>query len=289
AVDVGRVEEVHAALADTLLGRGLAHQHLGAIGDADAFLHDVVAGAGPHVVTVGPDAQARVIGELRPRELVLVVAPERIGRGADGVTHGVRRREHRLDEHPAPGELVVAHDRVAMVDVAAGLAAAAEAGEDRLRRLRAQRHAGRRIHVALLRVDGDLPVHGLDDVVRTDGEAQVGGIAVARDPVEVVEQRERRFRPLRGLDDGRRLSARAGRAAAAATGGSAAAACPGGGRAAHPAPPGCARPGDAAHAGRPAAAANAADGADAADAAARRGAGADRAANAAGRAAARAR
>src|SRR4029079_15369544 len=123
----GRVEEVHAALADALLGRGLAQQHLRAIGDADSLLDHVVAGAGADVVAMRPDAYARVVGKLRAGELVLVVAAQRIGGRADRVAHRVRRGEDRLDDHPAAGELVVADDGVAVVDVAAALPAAPEA------------------------------------------------------------------------------------------------------------------------------------------------------------------
>src|SRR4029079_10099977 len=204
---------------DALLGRGHAHQHLGAIGDADAFLHDVVTGAGADVVAVRPYAHARVVGELGPRELVLVVAAERIGGRADRVAHGVGRREHGLHEHPATRQLIPADDRVAVVDVAAALATAAQAREDGLPLLRAQRHAGGRVHRALLRVHGHLPVDDLHDVVRPAGQAELRRIAVARDAVEVIEQRERRLRPLRRLDDRRRLPARTGRAgrSAAAT------------------------------------------------------------------------
>ena len=143
------------------------------------LLDDVVAGAGRHVVAVGPDGRPRIVGKQRPLEHVAVVRAERVGAGADGVAHRVgalllgllaaarafgaarllagdlrlvrgalgraglpvarpadsvaparplcrggsfflkrQPAEDRHDDQPAVGELVVAHDGVAVVELA---------------------------------------------------------------------------------------------------------------------------------------------------------------------------
>ena len=54
------------------------------------FSKYVVAGAGRHVVAIGPDGRARIIGKERTQELVAVVGAERVGRRADRVAHRIR-------------------------------------------------------------------------------------------------------------------------------------------------------------------------------------------------------
>ena len=76
---------------EALLGRRLSLQHLRAIGDAHFLLDDVVSDARGHVVAVGPDGGARVVGEQRPLEHIAVVLAERIRSGADRVADRIGR------------------------------------------------------------------------------------------------------------------------------------------------------------------------------------------------------
>ncbi len=113
-----------------------------------------------------------------------------------------RAPEDRHHDEPAPGELVVSDDGVA---VRAGLAHAAEAGEDRVgAHGSVQRPAGRIVPRTFFREDRELRVDDLEDVVRADGErvirwiprrgrvvrTRTGGHA-GTEAVEALEDRER--------------------------------------------------------------------------------------------------
>ena len=118
--------------------------------------------------------------------------------------------EDRHDDQPAIGELVVAHDRVAVVE---RLALAAEALEHVVRVHRAVQHLARRVELlALLREDRHARVHGLHDVIGADGERVVGRVAqrgralrpleADAEPVEARDERRRRPRARLRLFDG---------------------------------------------------------------------------------------
>ena len=252
AIDVGVVQEIHTVDDEALLARGLAAEHFRALHDAGVLLDHLVASAGRHVVTVGPDRRPRVVGKERPLERVTVVRPERILTGADRIAHRVRaigrlrrrclsrlrsrkrrwrtwttrpprppglsrlrglawprsipiehrRPEDRHHDEPAPGELVVSDDGVA---IRAGLAHAAEAGKNRVgAHGSVQCPAGRIVPRTLFREDRELRVDDLEDVVRADGERVVrwiprsGRVVRARtgshagtEAVEAFEDRER--------------------------------------------------------------------------------------------------
>ncbi len=83
-------------------------------------------------------------------------------------------REDRHDDQPPIGELVVAHDGVAVVAL---VARTTEASKDVARLDRAIQHAPRGVEArALLRVDRHARVHELHDVIGPDGERIVGWI-----------------------------------------------------------------------------------------------------------------
>jgi hypothetical protein len=83
--------------------------------------------------------------------------------------------EDRHHDQPAIGELVITHDRVAVVR---GLARAAEAFEDRVGQDWAVENLASRVEpLALLREDGHPRIDGLHNVVWPDGETVVGRVA----------------------------------------------------------------------------------------------------------------
>ncbi len=139
AIYVGVQHENAAVNHHALLGRRQTLQHLIAVGDAVVLLRDhirqqVVARAGGVVVAVGPDCRAGIIGKQRPLELITVVRPQRVGRCAHGIAHGIgalrivrRPLEDRNHDQPAVGQLIVAHYGVAVV---AHAAASSEAGKN---------------------------------------------------------------------------------------------------------------------------------------------------------------
>src|SRR5262245_48068984 len=90
AVDVRVVEKIHSVNDDALLAGRLALEQLRAFYDAGMFLDHVMATAGGDVVAGGPDSRARIIGEERPQKFVAIVRAERVGTGADRITHRVR-------------------------------------------------------------------------------------------------------------------------------------------------------------------------------------------------------
>ena len=72
-IDIGVVQEIHAIDNEALLGCVLTFQHFCAIGHKGLLLHHAIAGAGRHVVTIGPDSRARVIGKQRSHEFISVI------------------------------------------------------------------------------------------------------------------------------------------------------------------------------------------------------------------------
>ena len=187
AIHVGVQHENAAVDHHALLGRRQTLEHLVAVGDAVVLLRDdfgqqVVAGAGGVVIAVGPDRRTRIIGKQRPLELVTVVRPQRVGRRAHGVAHGIgalrivrRPREDRNHDQPAIGQLVVAHHGVAVV---AHAAANAEAGEDGVVGHGAiEQLAGGVVLLALLGEDGHVAVQDLEDMVGADRQADIDAAA----------------------------------------------------------------------------------------------------------------
>ena len=127
AVDTTRREQ-HCRVKVDKTCRRIADQHLGTVKRKHARLLkrrtglvELVVG---HVVAIGPQAELRIVVELvvRHLEVVQVVRASRVGRLRDGnelVIVGVRQRAELADQ-PAIGELVVQHDRIAVVRRTAG-------------------------------------------------------------------------------------------------------------------------------------------------------------------------
>ena len=145
------------------------------------------------VVGIRPDAELRVLHEFGPvAERVEVVRPGRVAGLRDGDALQVWRGRYReLRDHPAVRHRIVRNLRIA---VAIDLAAAAEAGPQRVERERAKQHA------ACLVEDGETEVHRLDVVVRTDvaggvrwhsGDGECAGGANKASPHPVEAERRR--------------------------------------------------------------------------------------------------
>ena len=132
-----------------------------------------------HVVRVLPDPELRVVEEVRAEvEVVAVVGAGRVARSRDGDAlfgRGAGRKRARgaveLADHPAAGELVVEHDRVALV---LGLAEAAEPAPERRDRNRAEQRGAALVEDLEGGVD-DLDVLRLAGLaVRVGREARAG-------------------------------------------------------------------------------------------------------------------
>jgi hypothetical protein len=123
---------------------------------------------------------------------------------ADLAQRDARKDRHR--DQPPPGDLVVAHDRIAVVS---RLAWPTQTGEDRVRGHRAVQHTARRVELlSFLGEDREARVHRLHDVVGTDREAVVRGIAPLRLAVRTFEANTK---SLEARDErGGRLRARCG-------------------------------------------------------------------------------
>src|SRR5581483_1945476 len=144
AFNIGVVQEIYPVDNDALLGGGLAFQHAGAVGDAAMVLDDGITGARCYVVAVAPDGRSRVVRKQFAPELIAVIWAEGIGSLAYGVTHRVRliglignTLEERHHNEPAVGQLVIAHDSVAIIP---SFARAAEAFKDGVGRHGAVQH-----------------------------------------------------------------------------------------------------------------------------------------------------
>jgi hypothetical protein len=162
----------------SLVRRRLASEHLRAVGDANVFLHHVIARAGGDVIAVGPNAGPRIVGEKASWKFVSMIGAERVRAGAHRVTHGIRSREDRQEKHPALCQLVIPDDGVSTV---LRLAPTAEAGEDRIRGHRApQHHTARAIHAAFLGEHAHRGIDDMHDVIGTDGEAVIGNLRSAQ-------------------------------------------------------------------------------------------------------------
>ncbi len=133
--------------------------------------HDIVTRAAGNVFAFGPDRRTRIIRKQRPLELVTVILPQRIGRRAHRVTHGIgalriirRPCEDRNHNQPAVSELVVTHNRIAVV---AHAAAHAETRKNGVVGDRAVEKP------ALLCEDGHIAVQNFEDMIGPDREADV--------------------------------------------------------------------------------------------------------------------
>ena len=139
-----------------------------------------------HVVPVGPHAKFRIVVQFRERVGVPVPRPERAARRRHGdalIERAARIvRERELGHQPAIGDLVVEHDRIAVVP---RLARAAESLPECLAARRPVQHG------ACLVVDGERKIHELNVVRRTHVAIGIG----RQDPREVadsIEDRQRR-------------------------------------------------------------------------------------------------
>src|SRR5262249_8626430 len=90
------VEEVDLIDDDALLRGGLTLQQLVALDDTCVLLNDLVARAGRHIITVGPNRGAWIIRKERAQEFVSIVRAQRIRSRADRVTHGIRSLRTRF-------------------------------------------------------------------------------------------------------------------------------------------------------------------------------------------------
>ena len=196
-----RVDRLHVLVHEA---RGLAVQHRVALERPDADTR--VAGAEQELVRghrervlAGPDADLRVVVELRlahRRTRTRTSCPSDRSTSRPRCTPSTEAcwssRERELRDHPALGELVVDHDRVAAVQRPA------------VRRPREQRVDRRRRHdlCAGLRPGGELRVDDLDVVVLADGSVRVRRVAAARVAhafeVLVRRRRPRAVRPRSG-------------------------------------------------------------------------------------------
>ena len=89
AVEVGVVQEVDVVDDEALLARGLALEHGLALDDTGVLLDDFIAGAGRHVVAIGPHRRTGVVREKGPEKFIAVVSAHRVACGAYGIAHGV--------------------------------------------------------------------------------------------------------------------------------------------------------------------------------------------------------
>ena len=185
AIEIGVVEKVHVVDDDALLGRVLALEHPRPIDDAGVLLNHVVAGAGRHVVAVGPDRRTRIVRKERPHELVSIVWAERVGPGAQRVAH--RERPERCARRRGSGSPAAAttgrrRDRVRrnrrrcrrFIEAlrTTGLSAAPRHAARR----RLARSTGHRLGVARRQSRKD----------RHDDQPAIGKLVVPRDGVAVV-------------------------------------------------------------------------------------------------------
>jgi hypothetical protein len=172
AFEIRRQETaVRARRREALLCRRFTGKHRGAVvrarlrANEDESTHKQVE---RHVVAVGPDAELRVIVEVRIREGIPVVRAGRIVHHRDGNAFDERRAARlvrQLGNHPAIGERVITHDGIAAVGRVARRAKALpqraqqDWAEERGPRLREHREVG---------------VHDFDDLVGSDRRVRVG-------------------------------------------------------------------------------------------------------------------
>src|SRR5262249_37650745 len=92
AIEIRMGREDGVVEDETLLGGWFTLEHLLPLDHEGVALDQVVAGAGRHVVPLGPDRRPWIVGKQRPLEQIAVVGPQRIRAGADGVADGVGTR-----------------------------------------------------------------------------------------------------------------------------------------------------------------------------------------------------
>ena len=164
---------------------GQSLDHLRPLEDVDASAEERrtrrVEGVRRHVISVGPDADVRIVDEVHGvgHEVVEVVGPGRVlrFRDRDALVRVARSRSHdKLGEDPASGENVVSDDRIAVVVTRARAAQRLEqrvagggAVEQRTRGLVEDREAG---------------VVPLNVLRRADAAVHVGGVAVRQEAGE---------------------------------------------------------------------------------------------------------
>ena len=186
----------------------MAREHRAPVVRADLGAEEARASVVEHVerrvVRVRPDAELRIIGEVRVLERVAIVRAHRVAARRDGDALQVRSRADReLADDPAVRELVVLDRRVTVV---VRFAAAAEPGEEGVRRRRAvERSPGLVEH-------GEALVDDLDERVRPHcavGIGRCGGDRVGTgrageacpDAFEAETERGRRGGTRARLDD----------------------------------------------------------------------------------------
>lgn len=162
---VGRQQTaVSCAGVETLLRRRLTEQHFAPVVRAHCRAGETIAAVREHVerdvIRVRPHTHFRIIRKIRVRERIAIPRACRIAglRNRDALQ--IRRRTDReLRNNPAIGHSIVNHHRVAVV---VGLAAAAKSAPQSVDRHRTVNQA------AALIIYGEIGVHGLDIVIRTD-------------------------------------------------------------------------------------------------------------------------
>ena len=129
--------------------------------------HTIAELVGGHIIPVRPDPQLRIIihYSIAVKKLIAIPGAGWIWALADGDTFVVWLGYGELADHPAVGQVIVHHDRIAVV---AGFASATKALPDRFNIYRSiQGNAG-------LVPDLQRQVYHLDNMVRTDGNVWVG-------------------------------------------------------------------------------------------------------------------